>query len=116
MKKFLSLALFLLLSSSLLHAKGGLEQILGESEQDLHLEVTRAIKNKNQKVCALDELSGSSVLPELKKQYEIQIIALKGIIEDSDEDKIHLYFYNRSKNKIKTLKSQLNSSSQTAIE
>ena len=52
MKKSLSLAIFLLSSSSLLHAKGGLEQFLGGPEQDLHLGITHAIKK--QKIRVLD--------------------------------------------------------------
>lgn len=39
MKKSLTLAIFLLSSSSLVHAKGGLEQFLGGPEQDLHLRI-----------------------------------------------------------------------------
>lgn len=54
MKKFLSLAFFLLSSSSLLQAKGGLEKILGGPEQDLHLSITRAIKK--QKARTLEKL------------------------------------------------------------
>lgn len=119
MKKSLSLALFVLLNSSLLHAKGGLEKILSEPEQDLHLKNAQAIKK--QKARALEGGNGSSVIQGFKRQYEIQIIALEEIIKEyslihessseyligSREYKIHSHFYNSSKNKIKILKSQL---------
>lgn len=135
MKKSLSLAIFLLSSSSFLHAKGGLEQFLGGPEQDLHLGITHAIKK--QKFRVLDGFSGSPVLSDLKNQYGRQVTALGELIRKhssidtssseylsaSDEDdfdlssssdlnisltnNIDLFVYNDAKKSIKLLKSQL---------
>ncbi|MBY0500990.1 MAG: hypothetical protein K2P93_03200 [Alphaproteobacteria bacterium] len=111
MKKSFSLALFLLSSSSLLQAKGGLEKVLGGPEEDLHLSITRAIKK--QKARALDAFSGSPLLQDLKKQYEAQIVAIDGIrahslmpsnSSSSSNENDPKLIYNVAKNELKRLK------------
>ena len=139
MKKSLTLAILLLSSSSLLHAKGGLEQILAGSEENLHLGITHAIKK--QKIRVLGEFEGSPVLQGLKEQYKIQATALGELIRkypsiatnSSDEDNadlssssedsstfgdenLDLFVYNNAKTQIKLLKSQLTPGDRLQLE